>query len=118
MRRETVYDILCQVRTEHRDFRTKAEQTLLGLTVLTEYNNKTYRIDDIKWDKSPESTFDMKGEQVSFVDYYKVGAYAFEIVADKRGTFVRLTSVSDGILLSACHSATTSLYATRSSRCC
>lgn len=72
MRRETVLDILRQIRTESRELRTSAEKALLGITVLTEYNNKTYRVDDIKWDKTPMSTFDMKGEQVTFVDYYKV----------------------------------------------
>lgn len=35
------------------------------------YNNKTYRIDDIDWDKSPNSKFKLKnGEETSFVDYY------------------------------------------------
>lgn len=72
MRRETIYDILNQLRNEERDFRAAAEKALLGLTVLTEYNNKTYRIDDIKWDKSPKSTFEMNGQQTSFVEYYKV----------------------------------------------
>lgn len=72
MRRETIYDMLNQLRSEERDFRAAAEKALLGLTVLTEYNNKTYRIDDIKWDKSPKSTFDMAGKQVNFIEYYKV----------------------------------------------
>ena len=39
------------------------------------YNNKTYRIDDIKWDKFPTDTFPlrMRGEEreISFVDYYR-----------------------------------------------
>ncbi len=36
------------------------------------YNNKTYRIDDIAWDKNPQSTFlDHKGNAICFVDYYK-----------------------------------------------
>lgn len=70
MRDETVLQILSQLQQENRDFRTKAEQTLLGLTVLTAYNNKTYRIDDIKWDKSPESTFEKDGQQISFSDYF------------------------------------------------
>lgn len=36
------------------------------------YNNRTYRIDDIAWDKNPLSTFmDHTGKAVSFVDYYK-----------------------------------------------
>ena len=39
---------------------------------LYRYNNRTYRIDDIAWDKNPRSTFmDHTGKAVSFVDYYK-----------------------------------------------
>jgi aubergine-like protein len=32
-------------------------KTLIGVIVLTRYNNKTYRVDDIDWDQSPRSTF-------------------------------------------------------------
>ena len=36
------------------------------------YNNRTYRIDDIAWDKNPQSTFlDHTGQSVSFIEYYK-----------------------------------------------
>lgn len=39
------------------------------------YNNKTYRIDDIKWDKYPNDTFHgrFKGEErdISYVQYYE-----------------------------------------------
>ena len=43
---------------------------------LLRYNNKTYRIDDIDWDKTPASTFEMsrggrEGSQISYVDYYQ-----------------------------------------------
>lgn len=41
MRSETVYDIIVRVRNESRDdFRKALEKTLLGTTVLTDYNNK------------------------------------------------------------------------------
>jgi len=41
--------------------------------VLTRYNNKTYRIDDIIWDKTPMHTFPCKnsGESMTFVEYYQ-----------------------------------------------
>ena len=39
--------------------------------LILRYNNKTYRIDDIAWDKTARDVFDKKnGEQISFVDYY------------------------------------------------
>ena len=35
------------------------------------YNNKTYRIDDIDWEKNPLSTFSTRSGEVSFVQYYE-----------------------------------------------
>ena len=35
------------------------------------YNNKTSRIDDIDWDKTPQNTFTTPQGEVSFVDYYR-----------------------------------------------
>ncbi|XP_063807045.1 piwi-like protein 1 isoform X2 [Pseudophryne corroboree] len=36
------------------------------------YNNKTYRVDEIAWNMSPESTFKKAdGSEISFLDYYK-----------------------------------------------
>ena len=39
------------------------------------YNNKTYRVDDIKWDKYPNHTFHgrIKGVErdISYVEYYE-----------------------------------------------
>ena len=41
-----------------------------GNVVMTRYNNKTYRVDDIQWDSNPQSTFtDRRGGEVrSFTD--------------------------------------------------
>lgn len=39
------------------------------------YNNKTYRIDDIAWDHTPNNTFKRGDTDISFKNYYKnVGA--------------------------------------------
>uniref|UniRef100_A0AAZ3S1N8 Piwi-like protein 1 n=1 Tax=Oncorhynchus tshawytscha TaxID=74940 RepID=A0AAZ3S1N8_ONCTS len=37
----------------------------------TVYNNKTYRIDDIAWDHTPNNTFKRGDSEISFKDYYK-----------------------------------------------
>lgn len=71
MRTETVYEIMKKVQSEERDYKTAIQQRLLGSTVLTAYNNKTYRIDDIDFEKSPASTFETKNGPVSFIDYYR-----------------------------------------------
>lgn len=71
MRAETLLDIIRKIQAEERDYRTAAQRKLLGQVVLTDYNNKTYRIDDIEFDKSPSHTFDTKAGPVSFIDYYR-----------------------------------------------
>ncbi len=52
-------------------FHKTAESVLIGLSVLTRYNNKMYRIDEILFDKNPMSTFDYQGSPIAFADYYK-----------------------------------------------
>lgn len=47
------------------------------------YNNKTYRIDDIDWDKTPMDTFQTKTGEISYVDYYKK-QYGIEIKDKKQ----------------------------------
>ena len=47
-------------------------KALMGAVVLTRYNNKTYRVDDIDWERNPTSTFtDDNGREKSFFDYYR-----------------------------------------------
>lgn len=52
-------------------FQDDVIKNLLGCIVLTRYNNKTYRIDDIEWDKNPSDTFETSsGKSVTFQEYY------------------------------------------------
>ena len=40
--------------------------------VLTDYNNRTYRIDDVDFSVNPLSTFNLKsGEKISYSQYYR-----------------------------------------------
>lgn len=69
---ETVFDIMNNIRREERDFTARCTEKILGMTVLTEYNNKTYRIDDIKFDMKPADKFSKKdGSEISFIEYYQ-----------------------------------------------
>ena len=52
-------------------FHKTAQDVLIGLTVLTRYNNKSYRIDEILFDQNPQSTFDCQGRVMSYIEYYK-----------------------------------------------
>lgn len=71
MRTETIYDIMRRILQNGGDFQTAFSNEVLGMTILTDYNNKTYRIDDIDFNVSPASEFDTKKGPVSFVDYYR-----------------------------------------------
>ncbi|KAM6155722.1 piwi-like protein 3 [Rhynchocyon petersi] len=74
LRSETVLDFMLNLRQKNkeREFNELVSRELIGLIVLTKYNNKTYRIDGIDWDQHPESTFrKADGSEVSFLDYYK-----------------------------------------------
>lgn len=72
LRSDTVVDILYELlKTKRGAFREEATKMLVGEIVLTEYNNKTYRVDDINWDMNPSSTFKkFDGTEISFVEYY------------------------------------------------
>lgn len=53
-------------------FRDECTKELIGSIVITRYNNRTYRIDDIEWGKSPKDTFTMAdGSTTTFVEYYR-----------------------------------------------
>lgn len=72
MRVDTVFDLLTKCREENRDnFKRAFTESVIGTTIITDYNNRAYRIDDIDWNSTPESTFGKSdGTQVSYVDYY------------------------------------------------
>lgn len=54
-----------------QEFKTNVVKALLGAVVLTRYNNKTYRIDDIDFEANPMRTFRSKDRDVTYVEYYK-----------------------------------------------
>ncbi|XP_065515119.1 piwi-like protein 2 isoform X2 [Lathamus discolor] len=52
-------------------FQEECVKQLVGSVVITRYNNRTYRLDDIDWGKTPQDTFTLaSGEAVTFVSYY------------------------------------------------
>lgn len=57
------------------NFHMEATKKLVGQIVLTRYNNKTYRIDDINWEIFPTNTFHgrFKGVErdITYVEYYQ-----------------------------------------------
>lgn len=70
--RSTVLEMLKNIYiSDKENLQSLALTALLGSVVLTRYNNKTYRVDDIDWEGSPKSTFKMNGREVSYMEYYK-----------------------------------------------
>lgn len=78
LRIQSVLDVLKETYQRSRDFHRDCMQKLVGQIVLTRYNNKTYRIDDIAWETHPSATFQKGGNEMSFMDYYKT-QYNIEI---------------------------------------
>lgn len=71
MRTDTVYDLLQEThRADPNNFQNSFKQKVLGMTVLTGYNNSTYRIDDVDFSLSPMSTFKRRDQEVTIKQYY------------------------------------------------
>lgn len=65
-RRHTIY------KQSLSSFQDECTKQLVGNVVITRYNNRTYRIDDIDWNKTPRDSFTLaSGEEITFVDYYR-----------------------------------------------
>ncbi|KAL6255908.1 hypothetical protein P5V15_013149 [Pogonomyrmex californicus] len=72
MRQESLLHILMECFRHGYDHKTEFCNRVIGLMVLTDYNNHTYRIEDVDFDASPSSTFPMKsGQHISYQEYYK-----------------------------------------------
>lgn len=60
----------CQQNTE-QNFKDLVMKSLLGAIILTPYNNRTYTIDDVDFEKSPRNKFNTANSEISYVEYYK-----------------------------------------------
>jgi hypothetical protein len=58
-------------------------KAIAGCIVLTDYNNQTYRVDDVDFDVNPRSSFEIKKQgsvtKISYVDYYRQVSCVFWI---------------------------------------
>ena len=75
LRTDTVYDQIQEISKRvgggGANYQRTVEKALLGAIVITRYNNKTYRIDEIAWDKSPMEEFETKeGGKMTLQKYY------------------------------------------------
>ncbi|KAK8395790.1 hypothetical protein O3P69_005712 [Scylla paramamosain] len=68
LRKETAYQVMLRRAPNPKE---AALANLLGAVVVTKYNNRTYKIDDIAWDLNPRSRFPYKGKEISYLEYYE-----------------------------------------------
>lgn len=58
-------------REDGNNYRQLFHSRIIGAVVLTDYNNRTYHIDDVDWKSSPLSTFKKGDSDITYVEYYK-----------------------------------------------
>lgn len=57
---------------DKENFRDECTKLLVGNIIITRYNNRTYRIDDVDWSKTPKDSFTMSdGKEITFLEYYR-----------------------------------------------
>ena len=74
LHKTSVYDVMGKLFSECRndnEFRERCSNELLGRVVMTKYNDKTYKINDIAWESKPNDRFDTVRGPTTFVDYYQ-----------------------------------------------
>ncbi|KAM4746677.1 piwi-like protein 2 [Anableps anableps] len=72
LQNDSVLDLMNMLYKQSKEnFQDVCTKELVGTIVITRYNNRTYRIDAIEWNKSPNDTFTlMDGTKTTFLEYY------------------------------------------------
>ena len=67
LRSQTARDLLVDIHKQDKNKVVEnAQKALIGAIVLTRYNNKTYKIDDVEFNSSPSSKFtDHRGKTIN-----------------------------------------------------
>ena len=73
IRSDTVLALLTQIRQKHgTQWLDEAKRQICGSIVLTTYNNRTYKVDDLVTTKNVRDTTFTRGDRtISLIDYYK-----------------------------------------------
>ncbi|EAW63686.1 piwi-like 2 (Drosophila) [Homo sapiens] len=72
IRNDCVLDVMHAIYQQNKEhFQDECTKLLVGNIVITRYNNRTYRIDDVDWNKTPKDSFTMSdGKEITFLEYY------------------------------------------------
>ncbi|KAH8377177.1 hypothetical protein KR093_003884 [Drosophila rubida] len=69
---KTVMEMLIEIYQHNKNhYQEQARKSLVGTIVITRYNNRTYRIDDICFSENPQSKFETRTGSYSYIEYYK-----------------------------------------------
>jgi len=96
LRRDTALDVMDRMRQSGGEVQALCKAELLGKVVMTHYNKKTYRIDDIDFTKNPKSTFHLRKEDrdISYMEYYQT-RYSLSVRNASQPMLVSLPSRRD-----------------------
>ncbi|KAK2093800.1 Piwi-like protein 2 [Saguinus oedipus] len=72
IRNDSVLDVMHAFYQQNKEhFQDECTKLLVGNIIITRYNNRTYRIDDVDWNKTPKDSFTMSdGKEITFLEYY------------------------------------------------
>ncbi|KAK9506113.1 hypothetical protein O3M35_008106 [Rhynocoris fuscipes] len=73
LRTQTVHELMLDLMSARRDiWQDEFLKLIIGQTVLTRYNNKIYRVDDVAFDESASDSFEKRdGTKITYAEYYK-----------------------------------------------
>jgi len=73
LRNESALHVIEVLHNQHgANYEHPLRDAILGVVVMTGYNNRTYRIDDIDFKTTPQDRFPLKdGSSTTFVEYYQ-----------------------------------------------
>jgi len=68
-----VMERIRRIKPDGADFQANVKAALEGQVVITRFNNKTYRVDEVVFDKTPNSTFHLRKENrdVTYAEYFR-----------------------------------------------
>ncbi|XP_006884892.1 PREDICTED: piwi-like protein 2 [Elephantulus edwardii] len=72
IRNDSVLDVMHAMYQQNKEnFQDECTKLLVGNIIITRYNNRTYRIDDVDWNKTPKDSFTLSdGKEITFLEYY------------------------------------------------
>eukprot|EP00092_Neocalanus_flemingeri_P023728 GFUD01025735.1.p1 GENE.GFUD01025735.1~~GFUD01025735.1.p1 ORF type:complete len:750 (+),score=193.64 GFUD01025735.1:69-2318(+) len=72
-RTDTVLEQMQEIyKRDSANFKSACEKVLLGGTIMTRYDNKTFKVNNIDWDKHPTDSFESSnGDSLTFIQYYQ-----------------------------------------------